>query len=211
MAETEKYPHVTYFFNGGVEEPFVGEHRHLIPSPEVATYDLKPEMSAPELTDALLEHIGVGRHDFILVNYANADMVGHTGSIPAAIAAVETVDACVGRVLHAVAEAGGTALVTADHGNAEKMLGQDGSPLHGPHHLSRPPDPLLAAGVPSASRQRREAGRRCPHRASSHGNTPAARDDGAKLADHRGRVIVWAFACASAAYAIHDHQTATRH
>ena len=129
MAETEKYPHVTYFFNGGVEEPFAGEHRHLIPSPEVATYDLKPEMSALELTDALLEHIGVGRHDFILVNYANADMVGHTGSIPAAIAAVETVDACVGRVLHAVAEAGGTALVTADHGNAEKMLGQDGSPF----------------------------------------------------------------------------------
>ena len=129
MAETEKYPHVTYFFNGGVEEPFPGEDRHLIPSPQVATYDLKPEMSAPELTEALLEHIAEGRHDFILVNYANADMVGHTGSIPAAVAAVETVDTCVGRVLEAIAEVGGTALVTADHGNAEKMLCEDGSPF----------------------------------------------------------------------------------
>lgn len=129
MAETEKYPHVTYFFNGGVEEPFPGEDRHLIPSPTVATYDLKPEMSAPELTGALLTHIAEGRHDFILVNYANADMVGHTGSIPAAVAAVETVDACVGRILEAVARAGGTALVTADHGNAERMLCDDGSPF----------------------------------------------------------------------------------
>ena len=128
-AETEKYPHVTYFFNGGVEEPFPGEDRHLIPSPTVATYDLKPEMSAPELTDALIVHIAEGRHDFILVNYANADMVGHTGSIPAAVVAVETVDACVGRVLDAVARAGGTALVTADHGNAERMLCDDGSPF----------------------------------------------------------------------------------
>ncbi len=129
MAETEKYPHVTYFFNGGVEEPFPGEDRHLIPSPQVATYDLKPEMSALELTEALLEHIAEGRHDFILVNYANADMVGHTGSIPAAVAAVETVDTCVGRVLEAVAKVGGTALVTADHGNAEQMLCEDGSPF----------------------------------------------------------------------------------
>ena len=129
MAETEKYPHVTYFFNGGVEEPLPGEERHLVPSPEVATYDLKPEMSASELTDALVEHIAAGRHDFVLVNYANADMVGHTGSIPAAITAVETVDACVGRVLEAVCQAGGIALVTADHGNAEKMLGEDGSPF----------------------------------------------------------------------------------
>ena len=129
MAETEKYPHVTYFFNGGVEEPWPGEERHLIPSPRVATYDLKPEMSAPELTDALLAHIAQRRHDFVLINYANADMVGHTGSIPAAVAAVETVDACVGRVLEAVARAGGTALVTADHGNAEQMLCDDGSPF----------------------------------------------------------------------------------
>ena len=128
-AETEKYPHVTYFFNGGVEAPFPGEDRHLVPSPQVATYDLKPEMSAPELTDALLAHIAERRHDFILVNYANADMVGHTGSIEAAVAAVETVDACVGRVIEAVRLAGGTGLVTADHGNAERMLCEDGSPF----------------------------------------------------------------------------------
>ncbi len=129
MAETEKYPHVTYFFNGGVEEPFGGEDRHLVASPNVATYDLQPRMSAREVTEALVRHIGDGRHDFVLVNYANADMVGHTGSLPAAIEAVETVDACVGRALEAVAEAGGVALVTADHGNAETMLCDDGSPF----------------------------------------------------------------------------------
>ena len=128
-AETEKYPHVTYFFNGGVEEPFDGEDRHLIPSPGVATYDLMPEMSALELTDALLAHLGKARYDFILVNYANADMVGHTGSIPAAIAAVNTVDTCVGRLLERIGELGGTALVTADHGNAEKMLDEDRKPF----------------------------------------------------------------------------------
>ena len=128
-AETEKYPHVTYFFNGGVEEPFAGEDRHLIPSPKVATYDLMPEMSALELTDVLLGHLGRGRHDFVLVNYANADMVGHTGSIPAAVAAVNAVDTCVGRVLERIGELGGTALVTADHGNAEKMRDGDGKPF----------------------------------------------------------------------------------
>ena len=129
MAETEKYPHVTYFFNGGIEQPFPAEDRHLIPSPKVATYDLQPEMSARELTEALLEHLGEGRHDFVLVNYANADMVGHTGSIPAAIRAVETVDACAGQLLERIGQAGGTALVTADHGNAEKMLDDDGNPF----------------------------------------------------------------------------------
>ncbi|MDE2986001.1 MAG: 2,3-bisphosphoglycerate-independent phosphoglycerate mutase [Gemmatimonadota bacterium] len=128
-AETEKYPHVTYFFNGGVEEPFTGEDRHLIPSPRVATYDLMPEMSAPELTDALLARLARGRYDFVLVNYANADMVGHTGSIPAAIAAVTAVDTCVGRLLDRIRELGGTALVTADHGNAEKMLDERGNPF----------------------------------------------------------------------------------
>ena len=128
MAETEKYAHVTYFFNGGIEQPFAGEQRHLVPSANVATYDLKPEMSALELTDALIAHIAEGRHDFILINYANADMVGHTGDIPAAVTAVETVDACVGRVLDAITRAGGTALVTADHGNAERMLDDDGKP-----------------------------------------------------------------------------------
>ena len=129
MAETEKYPHVTYFFNGGVEVPFPGEDRHLVPSPKVATYDLQPEMSAAELTEALLQRLDEGRHDFVLVNYANADMVGHTGSIPAAIRAVETVDDCVGRLLERIGAAGGTALVTADHGNAEKMLDEDGNPF----------------------------------------------------------------------------------
>ena len=128
MAETEKYAHVTYFFNGGSEEPFAREERHLVPSLDVATYDLSPEMSALELTDALIAHMAEGRHDFILVNYANADMVGHTGSIPATIAAVETVDACVGRLLEALGRAGGTALVTADHGNAERMLDDEGRP-----------------------------------------------------------------------------------
>ena len=128
MAETEKYGHVTYFFNGGVEEPFAGEERHLIPSLDVATYDLRPEMSAPELTDTLIGHIGERRHDFILVNYANADMVGHTGSIPATVTAVETVDECLGRLLEAITGAGGGALVTADHGNAEQMLDDEGRP-----------------------------------------------------------------------------------
>lgn len=150
MAETEKYPHVTYFFNGGVEAPFTGEDRHLIPSPKVATYDLKPEMSAPELTDALLAHIAERRHDFIVVNYANADMVGHTGSIPAAVAAVETVDACVGRVLEAVRQAGGTGLVTADHGNAERMLCEDGSPFTA--HTTGPVR-LILSSPPGSRRQ----------------------------------------------------------
>ncbi len=144
MAETEKYGHVTYFFNGGIEEPFAGEERHLVPSLDVATYDLRPGMSAPELTDALIRHIGEGRHDFILVNYANADMVGHTGSIPAAVAAVETVDECLGRVLDAVGAAGGAALVTADHGNAERMLDDEGRP-HTAHTTF--PVHLIAVGT----------------------------------------------------------------
>ena len=128
MAETEKYAHVTYFFNGGIEEPFAGEERHLVPSAEVATYDLKPEMSAVELTGALIGHIRERRHDFILLNYANPDMVGHTGDIPATVAAVEVIDTCVGRLLDALAGVGGTALITADHGNAERMLDDEGRP-----------------------------------------------------------------------------------
>ncbi|MDE2980889.1 MAG: 2,3-bisphosphoglycerate-independent phosphoglycerate mutase [Gemmatimonadota bacterium] len=150
MAETEKYPHVTYFFNGGVEERFSGEDRHLVPSPKVATYDLKPDMSAVELTDALLAHIAERRHGFILVNYANADMVGHTGSIPAAVQAVETVDGCVGRVLEAVSQAGGTALVTADHGNAERMLCEDGTPFTA--HTTGPVR-LILSSPPGSRRQ----------------------------------------------------------
>ena len=147
MAETEKYPHVTYFFNGGVEQPFPGEDRHLVPSPHVATYDLKPDMSAQELTEALLGHLGEARHDFVLVNYANADMVGHTGSIPAAIAAVETVDAAVGQLLDRIGELGGTALVTADHGNAEKMLDEHGNPFTA--HTTFPVRLILVAPAPA--------------------------------------------------------------
>jgi len=121
IAETEKYAHVTFFFNGGVEEPFAGEQRILVASPKVATYDEKPEMSAPEVTDKLMAAIHVGTFDFILVNYANGDMVGHTGNFDAAVKAVETVDQCLGRLAEAVTAVGGTLLITADHGNAEQM------------------------------------------------------------------------------------------
>jgi 2,3-bisphosphoglycerate-independent phosphoglycerate mutase len=127
VAETEKYAHVTYFFNGGEETPFPGEVRELIPSPKVATYDLQPEMSARGVTDAVAEGIIGGEYDFILVNFANPDMVGHTGSIPAAVKAVETVDTCLGELIDLVAERPEwVALVTADHGNAEKMIDEDG-------------------------------------------------------------------------------------
>jgi 2,3-bisphosphoglycerate-independent phosphoglycerate mutase len=121
IAETEKYAHVTFFFNGGVETPFEGEDRILVPSPKVATYDLQPEMSAPEVTDKLVAAIEAGTYDFIFVNYANPDMVGHTGVLDAAIKAVETVDACLGRLEAAVNSAGGALLITADHGNIETM------------------------------------------------------------------------------------------
>ena len=121
-AETEKYAHVTYFFNGGEEAPFEGEERHLEPSPKVATYDLQPEMSARPLTDALIKRIEEHDDDFILVNYANPDMVGHTGVLEAAIRAVETVDECAGRLVDAIVAKGGAAIVTADHGNCERMI-----------------------------------------------------------------------------------------
>ncbi len=114
-AETEKYAHVTFFFNGGVEEPNKGEERLLIPSPKVATYDLKPEMSAYELTDKALDKLGEDKFDFIVLNFANPDMVGHTGSIEAAIKAVETVDTCVGKLIDKIVELGGSAIITADH------------------------------------------------------------------------------------------------
>ena len=138
-AETEKYAHVTYFFNGGRERPFAGETQHLVPSPKVATYDLQPEMSALPLTDSLVERIGSGRDDFILVNYANPDMVGHTGVLEAAIRAVETVDGCLGRVLQAVADRGGCALVTADHGNCEQMIDPQTGKPHTAHTLNPVP------------------------------------------------------------------------
>ena len=128
-SETEKYPHVTFFFNGGVEKPYKGEDRVLIHSPKVATYDLKPEMSAFELTESTLMKIEEGTYDVIIMNYANCDMVGHTGVFEAARKAVEVVDECVGRIVEAVQKDGGVALITADHGNAEKMLDDKGGPF----------------------------------------------------------------------------------
>lgn len=122
IAETEKYAHVTFFFNGGVEEPYEGEDRILVPSPKVATYDLQPEMSAIEVTDKVVEAIKSEKYDFIILNYANCDMVGHTGVFPAVVKAVETVDTCVGRFVDAIREVGGEVCITADHGNADIMM-----------------------------------------------------------------------------------------
>ena len=121
IAETEKYAHVTFFFSGGREEPFEGEERILIPSPQVATYDMQPEMSAPEVTDRIVEAIEQQRYDVIIVNYANGDMVGHTGVFEAAVKAVECLDKCMGRIVEALDKVGGEALITADHGNVEQM------------------------------------------------------------------------------------------
>ncbi|HWL30924.1 MAG TPA: 2,3-bisphosphoglycerate-independent phosphoglycerate mutase [Xanthobacteraceae bacterium] len=145
MAETEKYPHVTYFLNGGREEPYKGEDRIMVPSPKVATYDLQPEMSAPELTDKAVEAIDSGKYDLIVLNFANPDMVGHTGSLPAAIKAVETVDAGLGRIVDAISRAGGALLATADHGNCEMM--RDPA-TGGPHtaHTTNPVPVLLFGG-----------------------------------------------------------------
>ena len=128
IAETEKYAHVTFFLNGGREEPFPGEDRILVPSPQVATYDLQPEMSAPEVTEKVTAAIRSRKYGLIVLNFANCDMVGHTGSIPAAVQAVETVDRCLGEVLAAAEEAGMAAVITADHGNADEMLAEDGGP-----------------------------------------------------------------------------------
>ena len=139
IAETEKYPHVTFFFNGGVEAPFPGEERILVPSPKVATYDLQPEMSAAEVTDRLVDAIGTGRFDFVFVNYANADMVGHTGFLAPAIVAIETVDASLGRLVEAVNRAGGVLLITADHGNAEIMRDPETGEPFTAHTLNRVP------------------------------------------------------------------------
>jgi 2,3-bisphosphoglycerate-independent phosphoglycerate mutase len=146
VAETEKYPHVTYFFNGGEEEPYPGEVRELVPSPrDVPTYDHKPEMSAPEATDAFVAHWRDDEPAFAIINFANADMVGHTGVIEAAVKAVETVDACLGRVVEAVHGSGGACVITADHGNADEMLEEDGSPDTA--HSLNPVPFLLTAGA----------------------------------------------------------------
>ena len=145
MAETEKYPHVTYFLNGGREEPYKGEDRIMVPSPKVATYDLQPEMSAPELTAKAVEAIGSGKYDMIVLNFANPDMVGHTGSLPAAIKAVEAADTGLGKIADAIAKAGGALLATADHGNCELM--RDPA-TGGPHtsHTTNPVPVLLTGG-----------------------------------------------------------------
>ena len=127
-AETEKYPHVTYFFNGGVEIPLPGEERHLVPSPRVATYDMEPEMSAEELTISCAKAIKSGNYAFVVINFANPDMVGHTGNMDATIKAIETVDKCIGQIVNATGEMGGSILITADHGNAELMKGSEGEP-----------------------------------------------------------------------------------
>ncbi|MDJ0934964.1 MAG: 2,3-bisphosphoglycerate-independent phosphoglycerate mutase [Kiloniellales bacterium] len=150
IAETEKYAHVTFFLNGGREAVFDGEERILIPSPKVATYDLKPEMSAFEVTTALTEAIETGRFDLIVVNYANGDMVGHTGKLDAAIQAVEAVDTCLGELADAVERAGGCLLITADHGNAESMKDSETGERHTAHTMNRVPI-LLAAAAGDAS------------------------------------------------------------
>lgn len=155
IAETEKYAHVTFFFNGGVEKVFPGEDRVLIPSPKVATYDLKPEMSAYEVTDAVVERVESGKYDVVIINYANCDMVGHTGIFDAAVKAVEAVDYGVGKLSEAVKKVGGVMLITADHGNADKMYEEDGSPFTA--HTTNPV-PFIVFNHPC---KLREGGRLC--------------------------------------------------
>ena len=137
IAETEKYAHVTFFFNGGREEPFPGEDRILVPSPKVTTYDMQPEMNAPELTDKLVEAIESGGYDVIICNYANPDMVGHTGNFEAAVKAIEAIDTCLGRIEAALKKTGGEMLITADHGNAEKMRDEKTGQAHTAHSTNR--------------------------------------------------------------------------
>ncbi|MHA6494992.1 2,3-bisphosphoglycerate-independent phosphoglycerate mutase [Pseudomonas borbori] len=155
IAETEKYAHVTFFFSGGREEPFAGEERILIPSPNVATYDLQPEMSAPEVTNRIVDAIENQRYDVIIVNYANGDMVGHTGVFSAAVAAVECLDSCVGRIVAALDKVGGEALITADHGNVEQMADEGTGQAHTAHtcepvpfiYVGKRPATIRAGGV----------------------------------------------------------------
>ncbi len=144
ISETEKYAHVTFFFNGGIEEPFKGEDRVLVPSPKVATYDLQPEMSSAELTDKVVDAISGGKYDVIICNYPNGDMVGHTGVFDAAVQAVEAVDACIGRIVEALKAVGGECLITADHGNAEKMVDESTGQAHTAH--TSEPVPFIYVG-----------------------------------------------------------------
>jgi 2,3-bisphosphoglycerate-independent phosphoglycerate mutase len=154
LAETEKYAHVTYFFNCGREQPYEGEDRVLVPSQKVATYDLMPQMSAPGITDVLVDDLQSRRHEVVICNFANADMVGHTGRLDATIAAIETLDSCLGRIVKPLFDAGGTAIVTADHGNAEQMWDDE---LNAPHtaHTSNPV-PVILCGEPFRGRRLRD-------------------------------------------------------
>ena len=158
IAETQKYAHVTFFFNGGEEKQFEGEDRILIPSPDVETFDLKPEMSAYEVTDAVLKAIEEDKYDVIIMNYANCDMVGHTGVMDAAIKAVKAVDECVGKVVDALVKKGGKAIVTADHGNADKMVDEEGKPFT-PHSTN--PVPAIVIDPTCPKHELREGGRLC--------------------------------------------------
>jgi 2,3-bisphosphoglycerate-independent phosphoglycerate mutase len=160
IAETEKYAHVTFFFSGGNEKEYPGEKRVLIPSPKVATYDLQPEMSAIPVTDALLHELAAGQQpDLVVLNLANADMVGHSGIVPAAIQAVQTIDQCLARIVPAFLDRGGTVAITADHGNIEMMI----DPVTGEPHTAHTtnPVPLLIAGEAARGRSLRGGGRLC--------------------------------------------------
>jgi len=166
-AETEKYPHVTYFLNGGIEKPLKGEVRHLVPSPRVATYDLKPEMSADELTKSCIKAIESGIYSLVVINFANPDMVGHSGMMSAAIKANEKVDSCVGKLLNSIGKLGGSILITADHGNSEVMIGPDGQPWTA--HTTNPVPVILVEG------ERRKL--------SGYGNDIKLRECGGGLSD----------------------------
>ena len=174
VAETEKYAHVTYFFNGGVEKPFPGEDRVMVQSPKVATYDLKPEMSAQGVADAVVKAIADNTFDVMVVNFANADMVGHSGKIPPTITAVETVDACLGQIYTALRQRGGAMIVTADHGNAEQMIDPaTGGPQTA--HTTNPVPFIVAAE--HAVTPGRFQGRRTPLHAASRWRAARYRTD----------------------------------
>ena len=186
IAETEKYPHVTFFFNGGEETQFPGEDRIMVPSPKVATYDLQPEMSAPEVCEKLVAAIDSGKYDLVVVNFANPDMVGHTGILAAAIKACETVDTCLGKVEAAVRRQGGAMLVTADHGNAELMRDPTTGGPHTAHTLNKVPVILVNEPEPRRSAARRQAGRCGADPAAADGAGAAGADDRAQ--PHRRRL-----------------------
>ncbi len=181
IAETEKYAHVTFFFDGGVDKEIKGAKRILIPSPKVPTYDLKPEMSAYQITDSVIEALESGEFDVVILNYANGDMVGHTGVIPAAIKAVETVDECVGRVVDKVLDLGGVALITADHGNCEKMIDEDNTPFTA--HTTNPV-PLIVTKKGVALRQGGTLGDLAPTMLEFLGETQPVEMTGTSLIQH---------------------------